>query len=291
MQGHLISAQRLTPSSPVVSATTTAAASSSSRRAIDTAKSTSWGSRGRWLLWPILADTEIFDQELRSRQHVLSIDDRHDIDEEIVNMTDRHAKNHIHVGIPDKDRKCQIRKGQVDGFHLKSPNVRRRRRIPLAPRIKNVVNHIPTKQRRQTKESQQERIRHQSPDHSQDHHEGVVGRSTTRAGIEGTAGFVLLAELHQHVDADHRVEVKCTGITEGSQDPPQFELGFYTRPAPQYLIGRYDAKVDAQRQDDGGPEPTPSDEGESFEPLVGPRRVSNATLVHWLRKRHFVDKY
>jgi hypothetical protein len=63
-------------------------------------------------------------------------------------------------------------------------------------------------------------------------------------------------------------EIKGTGITKGSQNPPQFKVGFDGRPGPNDLKGRDDAKVDTQGQDHGGAKPKLCYDRQGFEPLL-----------------------
>ena len=218
---------------------------------------------------PVLVVAKVVNQKARRHQKVLSVDDWNHVGTKVVQMTQGHSVEHGLVGISAQYRNGQIGKGQMQALDGKSPNVGLVGRILFGPDIQYIVRHGGIKEGHyENSHANQQRVRHQTPNRSQEPAKGVIRRPATRARVEGNPLLVFLAETGLHVHQKEQSQRKGSAVTKARQKAVDFQVGLDIVPGPHGVIRADNVEIHAQGQNDRGSEPPFGNNGELVEHIL-----------------------
>ncbi len=223
----------------------------------------------RCLGWSILVQSKVINQKLGGCQNVSSIDNRNNIGQKVIQMTQSHSVQHGFIGIPTNDRNGQIGKGQIQSLYGESPNVGIVVGILFGPYIQDVIRHGRIKEGHHANSHHAtEWIREYTTRGSQEPTKGIIRRPASGARVKGNSLLVALAETALHVHEHEEAQGKGATVTKACQESIDFHIGLDHVPGPHGVVGTDNLEINAECQNDGGSEPPTSNDWELIEHVL-----------------------
>mmetsp|Transcript_5560 Transcript_5560/g.10170 ORF Transcript_5560/g.10170 Transcript_5560/m.10170 type:complete len:228 (+) Transcript_5560:218-901(+) len=173
----------------------------------------------------IITNTQPIDENSWSFENVLSINQRHNVYEVVIQVT-HHQSVKLWNNVVSND---QIESKQIKGKEFstkrKSPNAGLGRWIALGPNVDNKIDHIVRVESRQVHKVRADQwTSDEHGNHAKHERKGVIGRASTATSVVRNARFVAITKLDQHNETNQSRKRKAAYIAKAREDAPYFKV-------------------------------------------------------------------